>query len=718
MGKASRKKSIKSHGERTIPPFENIPNGTGVFPSSKKFTDQPIFHLSLIIALGLLAYSNTFRSPFFFDDTTNIFWNPIIKDLDNFFFSTEAYRYNPRRFVGYLSFALNYHFGGSNVIGYHAVNLAIHILNAIFVYFLVALTFETPFFASANNHTQEDLHGLKDTGVLLLPRPIAFFSGLFFVAHPLATQSVTYIVQRYTSLAALFFLLSLLCYIKGRLLTQQRISDATLKKRTGFANPLILFVLSLLSAILAMKTKEIAFTLPLVIVLYEISFFKAPLKKKLAFLLPMLVTLAIVPLSILKTNRSLAEIIAQINAVTRVDTDLPRWDYLVTQMRAVTTYIRLIFLPINQNLDYDYQIYHSLFAPPVLASFFFLAGLLLTAIYLFRRSHSKNHSLRVISFGIFWFFITLAVESSIIPIVDVIFEHRTYLPSTGALIAITTAFFLIIQKTKPSLLTSQRAFIVFLLLAMVLAGTTYARNKVWQNDITLWEDVTEKSPNKERAHNNLGIAYQAARQTEKAIAQFERVLQLNPENAEAHNNLGIAYNSQGLENKAIEYFQTTLRLHPENAMAHNNLGSVYEAQGHLSKAIEHYQHAVRLKPDFVMGHNNLGNAYFSQGMTEKAIAEFQTALKLKPDEAEVLYNLGVAYLSKGMFHEAIICLQNALTIKPIYSEAHNNIGVAYGSQGDLDRAIKHFQTAVQQNPNNLGARNNLEIAQQQLTNSQ
>jgi hypothetical protein len=139
-----------------------------------------------------------------------------------------------------------------------------------------------------------------------------------------------------------------------------------------------------------MKTKEIAFTLPIIIVLYEFTFFKSTMKKKLLFLLPVVLTLIVVPLSVMGTGRPLGEILSDLSEKTRVQTDISRADYFLTEMRVITTYIRLLFLPVNQNLDYDYPIAHSLFSPPVLLSCLFLLSLLGLAGYLLYKSHQLS----------------------------------------------------------------------------------------------------------------------------------------------------------------------------------------------------------------------------------------------------------------------------------------------------------------------------------------
>ena len=614
-----------------------------------------LVHIVLIVALGLLAYSNTFYGPFQFDDKPQIIDNPVIKDLKNF---TKGYDYNTQRFIGYLSFALNYHFGGFDVISYHIVNLIIHIANALLVYFFILLTFRTPSMLQSTDSSP--------------PEPVltALFSALLFVSHPLQTQAVTYIIQRFASLAAFFYLLSLVMYIKGRLASR----------------PTGTLLFSLLSAVLAMKTKEIAFTLPLVILLYEFIFFKAPLKKRLLFLLPVLLTLIIVPLSLLYSDKPLGEILLDVSEKTKVQTAMSRWEYLITEMRVIITYIRLIFLPINQNLDYDYPAYHSLFTSSVFLSFVFLLSILGLGVYLLYKAHraelkaqsedalkSKSHALcampytsyRLIGFGILWFFITLSVESSIIPIMDVIFEHRLYLPLAGVSIGITTGVLLAAKRLKIEKIVMP----VIVLITLLLSGLTYARNTLWNDEISLWQDAAKKSLNKDRPHNHLGNAYASQNQLDRAIAEYQTALQLKPDYAEAHNNLGVAYASQGQLDWAIADFQTALQLEPDYAEAHSNLGNAYTAQGQLDKAIAEYQTALRLKPDFAEAHSNLGNAYTFQGQFDEAIAEYQTALRLKPDYAKVHDNLGIVYAAQGQLDRAIAEFQTALRLKPDFYEA-------------------------------------------------
>ena len=386
-----------------------------------------IFSLLAIIILGTIIYSNTFDASWHFDDHTAIVENYNIRNL-----KATAAAVGASRWIGFTTFALNYHFGKLDVFGYHLVNIGIHLISAILVYFLVLLTLKTPY--------------LKDSSISRYTASLSLASALIFVAHPIQTQAVTYIAQRFTSLAALFYLLSLVLFIKARL---QNLRGAK------FYSPSHLgcYLGSLLAAFLAMKTKEITITLPAIILLYEFFFFSPSLRsflKKLVYLTPLLLTFFIIPLMRYRltlfgmaggTFIGIAEVGDVIGDATQETSSLSRTDYLLTQFNVITTYIRLLFFPVNQNLDYDYPISRTLFEFPTLLSFLFLTSVVAFGGWMFKKS-------RLISFGIFWFFITLSVESSIIPIRDVIFEHRVYLPSVGFVIFLTVAIYQMMEQIK------------------------------------------------------------------------------------------------------------------------------------------------------------------------------------------------------------------------------------------------------------------------------
>ena len=570
--------------------------------------------VSLIAVLGIIAYSNSFHVPFVFDDEDSITGNPVIRDVGNFFLNGTGYSYNPRRFIGYLTFALNYKWGGLDVTGYHIVNLAIHIINALLVYGLMVLTFRTPLIKGSALESR--------SGIL------AFFTAALFTVHPVQTEAVTYIVQRLASLAALFYSVSLCSYVRFRLIQESAEGPGW----KGY----VLYGISLVSAVLAMKTKEIAFTLPLIVVTYEWVFFgTGDMRRRLLWALPLLATAVIIPLSMLNVGKPLGEMLSDVSQVTVVQSSLSRWEYLATEFRVIVTYIRLLFLPIGQNLDYDYPVYNSLFEPQVGFSFLFLLVLIVLAIVLLRKAQRGGEaSLRIISFGIVWFFVTLSVESSIIPIVDVIFEHRLYLPSVGFFMAVVPVVFLLIREktiSKVPVVTAALTVVV-----VVLAGAAYARNNVWGSQKSIWEDAVSKSPLKPRPHNNLGPIYFDEGKYDSAIEQYEIALRLDPDYDLAHNNLGNAYRMKGWTDKAIEQYEIALKLNPQFIDAHNNLGLALLRAGHQQEGIRELNTAYAIK------HYNAGNDYLRWGYYNDAIAEFQAALRLRPDYPEARRNIAIA----------------------------------------------------------------------------
>jgi len=654
--------------------------------------EKSLFHIILIMALGLLAYSNTFNVPFQFDDEFAIIKNPIIKNLDFMVNPSEAevyvekfqYQIFKRRYVGYFTFALNYWLHKLDVTGYHIFNLSIHLVNALMVYGLVTLTFRTPF--------------LKASTLGVRSNQIALFAGLFFACHPIQTQAVTYIWQRVTSLATTFYLLSLLMYIKWRL--------TTIITRPAFSQRTVIFYLgSLVSAVLAMKTKEIAFTLPLSIALYELMFFDGKLKKRFLYLVPILLTMLIIPITLLEIDKPIGEMIGNVSEVTKVQTNISRWEYLFTQFAVIVTYLRLLFFPINQNLDYDYPLYHTFFTAKVFLSFLLLLSIFAFGVYMVFHSRARSRTSRIVAFGIFWFFIALSVESSIIPIVDVIFEHRVYLSSVGISLALASGIFLLLNKFDKKVQTVGIG--IFCTMIMILSGAAYSRNHVWRSEISLWSDCVAKSPNKVRPHNNLGDILKKHGHIDEAMDHFLIALQIDPEDADVQNNLGFVIAERGEYDKAIDHYLQALRIKPDSHRTHTNLGNALYKQGRIDKAIDHYLQAVRIRPDFDEAHNNLGNALYKQGRIDKAIDHYLQAVRIKPDFAEAHFNLGLALVKQGRIDRAIDHYLQALRIKPDFAEVHNSLGIAFYRKGNIEGAIAHFRKALRIKPEYVSAENNL-----------
>jgi tetratricopeptide (TPR) repeat protein len=619
-----------------------------------------------------------------FSDIQSIPENPVIRNLENFYANSSRYGFVPRRVVGYLTFALSYHFGGLDVIGYHVFNLAVHLATALLVYVLVLLSFRTPHLRESRLAPQAGLPAL--------------LAALIFVVHPVQTMAVTFVVQRLTSLTTLFYLLAIVLYILARLQAERGTPKPGSWKITG-----LLIAGSVISAILAMKTKEISFTLPLAIALYELFFFQGAWKWRLLSLLPILMTLPIVPLSILTSPDAM---VTQI----RVQTEMSRLDYLFTEFRVIVTYLRLLFFPVNQNLDYDYPIYASFFTAPVFFSFILLASLFALAVFLAFRAKRRprssslslqpalplsfDPSLRLISFGILWFFLALSVESTLIPIVDVIFEYRLYLPSVGAITAAATAFALVLHSIRnPNLV---RALLTVSAVAvLVLGAATWKRNTVWQSHLSMWQDVAAKSPNKARPHINLGTSLGMLGRMEEAVAALATAVRLEPDNPDPYVNLGAALASLGRLEEAIGALTRAVTLEPANADARNNLGLALTLAGRSDEAVPILAEAVRLDPVYDRAWYNLGHALLLDGRNSEAITALQRALTISPDYGNALVQLGEALNRERRYQESTALLSPRLPALASWPDVHRILGVAAHCLGDSVTASREL-SALQQ----------------------
>jgi tetratricopeptide (TPR) repeat protein len=477
----------------------------------------------------------------------------------------------------------------------------------LLVYFFIFLTFDTPFLKASFLKKNSNL--------------IALFSALLFVSHPLQTEAVTYIFQRHASFVTLFYLSALVFYIQGRLCIENR--------GTSHFKSVLYFIFSLLSTLFAMKTKENAFTLPIVILIYEFFFFTGRTKTRVLRLLPWLLFLVIVPYSV---------------PSSLVITEVPKEAYLFTQFRVILTYIRLLFVPIHQNLDYDYPIYHSFFVPQVIFPLVFHLAVLGVGVYLFHRSRLTIPDLRLSSFGIFWFFITLSVESTIIPLQMIICEYRVYLPSIGWVMAITASLWIASDKLETRFPELKGKVVLFLVFVVIFFSVlTFARNAVWRDEVRMWKDVVSKSPNKARGHLNLGVALGKQGRFEEAIREFETTLKLNSYQAKAHNGLGMVYDHQGRLDDAIKEYQTALTINPKDANVHMNLGLVYQRKHLLDDAAREFRAALLVNPYDASAHNNLGAIFALQGRLDEAIREFKIALEINPDHVKAKNNLRKIY---------------------------------------------------------------------------
>ena len=512
-------------------------------------------YLAGVAALGLFAYSSSLGGAFVYDDVRQIRDNPLVRE-PGALLTAEGYRAAATRWVGYLSFAFNRRLGGLDPRGFHALNLAIHLANAALVYALVVLTFRTP--------------RLRGSALAGWSRAIGFAAAALFVAHPLQTQAVTYVVQRLTSLAATFFLLAVVLYAAWRL----RAEAGAVRGAARVALPGAVVT----SALLAMSTKEIAFTLPLAVAWWDLAFLEGTPRSRLARLAPVLATLPAVPLAWLWLRTRGGELADRVADATRVQSSVPRLDYLATQAGVVLRYLGLLLLPVGQNVDPDVPIQRALLAPGVLVPAAILAALAGAAAALWARTRPGarrpvDPAARLVAFGVAWFFTTVAVESSVIPIADVMNEHRAYLPSVGIFVAAAAGAAHLVQRL-PRLGGQRTVALAGLATALVLAVATRWRNEAWASDVSLWDDAASKSPAKLRPFVNLGTALSVAGHPELGVRPLRRAVDLDPASAYARAQLAACLLSLGRVAEAEPHLREAIRLAPDDAEATFNLATL------------------------------------------------------------------------------------------------------------------------------------------------
>lgn len=616
--------------------------------NKRQENNYSLFIIAGFIVLTALIYSNTLYSPFYYDDYHTIVDNKEIKS------NAIIWDINIPRYIGLLTFALNYRIGKLDPFGYHLVNIMIHCANGILIYFLlVQLLTLIP-----GNLLSEKKHLLS------------FLVSLLFLVHPVQTQSVTYICQRFTSLATFFVLFSILFYIKFRV--------------SGLWHYKFL-LLSLIAGLLAFKTKENTAMLPVMIMVSDLIFFKiskVTIKERIVFFLPYFLILVVIVVSFISFNKPFGEILTETVEKSTETKIISRWEYLFTEFRVIITYMRLLVLPVKQSLLYYYPISQSLFEVPVLFSFFIIVVFLIASATMLKYYPP-------VSYGTFWFFIFLLVESSIIPISDVIYEHRLYLPSIGFFLAITVALFILFQKLH------WKGFkFICLGVAMIFAVLTFIRNEAWRDPVTLWKDAATKFPQSSRARINLGIAYASKDMCKEAIAELEIGLRKDPNNARGHSSLANCYLRQGLFDAAMKEINTAIAFSPNDAGFYTNLAIIYLQQGDANNALVVLQKAYQIDDKDPAINALLGKCNCLTGDLKKALPLFDESIAVDEKNSHIYFEKALCLLRFNRTKDSRENLLKSLELKPDLLDAYFYIGVTYDLEQDLTHALAFYQQVL------------------------
>ena len=623
----------------------------------------------LFALIGLLLYGHTLQAPFYLDDFINIrdrlhaINSLSIHELVNCAFGS----FLPRRPLANLSFGLNYYFHGLRLPGYHMVNIVIHVLSGMLLYLFVFKTLTLPGRHPVCKH----------------PVHTATMAGLLWFANPLQIQSVTYIVQRMTGMATLFFLCSFLSYLYGRL--GQKIWTRA-----------ALFGSSAMCWILAMASKEIALTLPVLIFIYEWFFFqdldRAWLKRSAIYVAAGSVgLLAAVYLIYHYSPLNLVTGISQPRQYTALERFL-------TQGRVIFLYVSLLIYPhpSRLNLNHDISVSHGILNPfTTLLSF---AGLFL--LFVLTILTAKRY--RIVAFCSIWVFANLAIEAMAASI-ESMFEHRVYLPSMLFFLPLVWILFKGIKR--PRLVFSVAAAFI-----LIFGFWTYQRNALWNEPVAFWQDAVKKSPNHHRPHFNLGTSYLNARSYDRAITAFEKSLMLRPPYpGETYTNIGALYLETGKHDLARQNLNRAVRLNPNNYMAHDLLASLDKKERNYDGALRHYGAAIKINPNFSPSYHNLGILYMEMEDLGNAVKAFRQAVALRPMCSQAYSSLGLALAKQGRCDLSIPTLQKAIKMDAGNQEALFNLATVYKMTGQYEMAAQTYKTLLEINPKDVEAMHNLGV---------
>ncbi len=614
---------------------------------------------AIFALVAIVIYRNIFAAPFVFDSAAQIRDNWRIRQL----WPAWDWLLYSQRPLSYFTFALNYAMHGYQLGGYHAVNLAIHVAAACVLFLIVRETL------SAGRLKQR-----YESSAPWLALAVA----LLWLVHPLQTQSVTYTIQRMESLMGLFYLLTLYAMIRAR----------------RSPRPGRWLVASVVCCWLGMATKEVMVTAPLVMLWYAFVFRidgtvdkGQPGQAMPRWYFPSLFASWILFVVLI---RQLARYGGDAVNVAGVGS----LDYALSQPGVILHYLRLCLWPLGQCLDYGWPVATGMneIVPPALVLVALLAGV----VWCIARQPA-------IGFVGGSFFLILGPTSSFVPIVDLAFEHRMYLPLAAVGTLLVLALFELMQWQVRRQLISRSSVTVVLALAVVsisavLGYLTHQRNRSYESAVSVWSDVVNKAPNNSRGYNNLGAELLKQGQLQEAIEYFEEAIRIEPDYYEAYSNLGSALTTRRETERAIQVLRKAIEIEPHFAGSHANLGNAHSQLNQLEAAIQSFRRAIEIDPAHSGAHTNLGAVLARNGQIEEASGHFEMGVKLDPYDPVAHYNYGNVLSLREATDEAMRHYELAIGLNANYAIAHMKLGELHRQRGNRDAAARHFGEAIRLNP--------------------
>jgi protein O-mannosyl-transferase len=598
--------------------------------------------LAVIVLITIISYLPVFHNGLLaWDDEGYIKNNPLVYsfNLKDIFSKNTMGNWHP---LTILALAAEYHLFGLNPAGYHAVNLLLHILNVLLVFYVVYL--------------------ISDKA------PVAMVASLLFGIHPLHVESVAWAAELKDLLYTFFFLASYIYYLKY-------LND---RQRKHYILALLMFIVSLLS-------KAMAASLPLVLILTDYFKGRKIDKKTLIEKAPFF------PLAIVF---GVVAVIAQKSlGATELTTNFTFLHRIVFASYGFITYLFKLLLPLNLSAFYPYPFGGI----PAWFYAYLLLFLVLAAYVIYSHRFSRK-----IIFGMGFFTITIMLVLQLLPVGKAIMADRySYIPSIGIFyLAGEGLMYLWGTKLKWTGVVLLSAASVFFSLK------TYARCGVWKDDMTLWNDVISRDQTAAEAFYNRGILFMKEKKNDEAIKDLDRVIELEPGFANSYNGRGVIFTGERRINEAIGEFNRAIELNPGYAEAYNNRGFILMNAGRIDEAVRDLNKAIELKEGYAEAYFNRGSAFVNLRRIDEAIKDLTRAVDLNPHYAEAYNNRGSVFVNTKRTNEALKDLNRAIELNSSYAEAYYNRGILFNNEKRYAEAFNDFTKAVELKPDYAFAYNN------------
>ncbi len=554
--------------------------------------------------------------------------------------------------LSWLTLALDYFLWGLDPFGYHLTSLILHGVNALIFYFIAIR-----------------LLSLASAGAAEIEiRPAACFAALVFAIHPLRVESVVWVTERRDVLAGLFFLLTILCYLKGAAAT------AKAPRMRWMASAVIIYGLSLLS-------KAAGMTLPIVLLALDVYPLRRLGDSAKKWLAPETrkIWLEKIPFFLLALVFGVVALLAQREAGALLLLE----NYGITKRLAqaffgVFFYLWKTIVPLSLSPIYALPL-HLETSDRLLFVFSVVVDLGITAVLVIHRRRWPA----LLAAWICYLALLAPVLGFFQAGPQLAADRYTYLSCLGWAMILAGALLRILHARPDRRDNTQivvAAAIVIAMILLSLGALTWQQTQAWRDPLTLWRHAVRIYPGASKAQNNLANALVHRGRVVEAIEHYRQALRIDPDYKEGHHNLGLTLAGRGEWEEAMREYRQALRIDPRYKEAHNNLAVVLFYQERLEEAIEHYRAAVEIDPGYKVAHNNLGVALGRQNKPAEAIKHFKRALETDPDYKDAHYNLANALADRGDTAQAIEHYRAALRIDPGYEEARNNLSVLLEGQ--------------------------------------